>query len=451
MQIKKRFYAAFLVVLLTASSLLIFICLNILSTSHTNPRIPIPNDTKWIIRLDAESYIKKEVYSTLFTEKDDAFIQQLKDMYEQNTNVDSKKKSLQIDFQEDIVVYGLERDNKNLLVIAVQTRNNDAFNEHISEYCKSNQIGKAEGNHAIFISQLRGKKSSKKELEGYLTEIFQSPVVELIKEAPEKNEFITLDFKKLPAKSGISNLSLSIQHQDEEINLEGELGYAKKLEPGLKFGLKPKGVYIYSRFISERLPDTLLNFLPAGIPHFKDIQAYAIDFTGTYLEDPKDSLPSIVGYLPIPVVNLIIQTKNKCNVDDLWSAFPKSVRGKNKTLNFGNTIFYLKQLSENAYFIGTDPSAIIPYSGNDIFFIKGHLEKSTKIYGGTFVTAFIENMGPVKAFNDFLKSTKSVSIEIKPKKGTHYSLTGKIQFKDKKHPLHEMSKMFLGMRFFEEF
>lgn len=451
MQIKKRFYAAFLVVLLTASSLLIFICINILSTSHTNPHIPIPNDVKWIIRLDAESYIKKEVYNTLFTEKDDAFIQQLKNIYEQNTNVDSKKKSLQIDFQEDIVIYGLKRDDKNLLVIAVQTRNSSAFNEHISEYCKSNQIGKAEGHHALFINQLSGKKSSKKELKGYLDQVFQAPVVELHKATPEKNEFITFDLKKLPPSSGFSNLNLSIQHQDEEINLEGELGYDKKLEPGLKFGLKPKGVYIYSRFISERLPDTLLNFLPAGIPHFKDLQAYAVDFTGTYLEDPKDSLPSIIGYLPIPVVNLIIQTKNKCNVDDLWKAFPKSVQGKNKTLNFGNTVFHLKQLSENSYFIGVDPSAIIPYSGNDVFFIKGHLEKSTKVYGGTFVTAFIENMGPVKAFNDFLKSTESVLIEIKPKKGTKYSLTGKIQFKDKKHPLHEMSKMVLGMRFFEEF
>nr|WP_294860466.1 hypothetical protein [uncultured Fluviicola sp.] len=447
MQIKKRFYAAFLVVLLTASSLLIFICINILSTSHTNPRIPIPDDAKWIIRLDAESYIKKEIYNTLFTEKDDAFIQQLKEIYEQNTNVDSKKKSLQIDIQEDAVIYGWEHDGKKLMVISVQTRNSAAFNEHISEYCKSNQIGKAQGHDAIFISQLSGKKSSKKELEGYLAHIFQTPVVELHKAAPEKNEFITIDLKKLPAKSLFSSVNLSIQHQDEEINLEGVFTYTKKLEPGLKFGLKPKGVYIYSRFISERLPDTLLNFLSASLPHFKDIQAYAIDFSGTSLEDPKDSLPSIVGYLPVPVVNLIIRTKNKSNVDDLWKAFPKSVQGKNKTLNFGSTVFHLKQLSENTYFIGTDPSAIIPYSGDDVFFIKGHLEKSTKLYGGTFVTAFIENMGPVKAFNDFLKSTESVSIEIKkPKTGINYALTGKIKFKDHKHPLHEITKMILGVR-----
>jgi hypothetical protein len=450
MQIKKRFYSAFLVVLLTLSSLLIFICVKILSTSQNNPHIHIPADAKLMIRLDAESYIKKEVYNTLFTEKDDAFIQELRTMYSQNTNEDSKKQSLSIDFQEDVVLYELERDGKNLLVIALQTQNSATFNEHISEYCKSNQRGKAVGKNAIFISQLSGKKSTPAELDDYLHDIFQAPMIELQKAAPEKNEFIAMDFKKLPSSSGFSSLNLSIQHQDEEINLEGQLKYPKKLEAGLKFGLKPKGVYIYSRFISERLPDTLLNFLPPGIPHFKDIQAYAVDFSGTYLEDPKDSLPSIVGFLPIPVVNLIIQTKNNCDIADLWNAFPKSVRGKNNTLNFGNTVFHLKQLSENTYFIGIDPSAIIPYSGNDVFFIKGHLEKSTRVYGSTFVTAVIENMGPVKAFNDFLKSTESINIEIKHEKGTDYSISGKIKFKDKKHPLHEMTKMVLGLRFFDQ-
>lgn len=82
MQIKKRFYAAFLVVLLTASSLLIFICLNFLSNNQNNPVVPIPKDSQWILRMDAESFIKTEIYTTLFTEKDDAFVQQVKDLIE---------------------------------------------------------------------------------------------------------------------------------------------------------------------------------------------------------------------------------------------------------------------------------------------------------------------------------------------------------------------------------
>ncbi|WP_430406893.1 hypothetical protein [Fluviicola sp.] len=450
MQIKKRFYAAFLVVLLTVSSLLIFICINMLSTSHTNPRIPIPDDAKWMIRLDAESYIKKEIYNTLFTEKDDAFIQQLKDIYEQNTNIDSKKKSLQIDFQEDAVVYGLERDGKNFLVIAVQTRNSAVFNEHISEYCKSNQIGRAQGHDAIFISQVSGEKSSKKELEGYLAKLVQAPVIELRKAAPEKNEFIALDVKKLPANSGFSSIKLSIQHQDRSINLDGSITYPKKLSPPMKFGLKPKGVYVYSRLIPEKLPDTLLNFLPDGLTTFKDVQAFALDFNGTYLEDTKDSMPDNYGFLLVPTMNLIIQTKSSCDVRELWNAFPKSVQGTNLSLNFGNTIYHLKQLSPNTYFIGVDPRSIIPYNGNEILSINGNLEKITKVYGGVFVTAVIENLGPVKLFNEFLKSTEFVQLKVGKKQGTNYSLQGQIKFKAEKHPLHEMTKMAFGMIQFAE-
>lgn len=449
MQIKKRFYAAFLVVLLTASSLFIFICLNFLSTSQNNPLVPIPEDAKWVLRLDAESFVKKEVYNTLFAEKDDAFILKVRELMDKNFNGESDKKSLRIDPREDIVLYSIDRNDKSFILIAVQTNDASAFSNNITAYCKANQAGSAKGRCGLFIQQIKGKVD-RQELSTMLLNILNKPFKELKKAAPEKNEFIAMDIKKLPAKSGFSSMNLSIQHQDKAINLEGEITYQKKLHPNLKFGLKSSGVYIYSRFIPEALPDTLLSFLPKGLPHFKDIEAYAIDFKGTYLEDPKDSLPSIIGFLPTPVMNLIIQTKNTCKVEDLWEAFPQSVRRPNLTLNFGNTVFHLKQLSANTYFIGVDPDAVIPYSGDDVFFIKGHLEKSTKIYGSTFVTAFIENMGPVKAFNDFLNSSESINIEIKSKQGNRYTISGQINFKKDKHPLHEMSKMVSGMPFFEQ-
>ena len=436
--------------LLTASSLLIFICLNLLSTNQNNPLVPVPNDANWIIRLDAESFIKKEVYNTLFAEKDDAFIVQVRELIEKNLNNDSDKKSLQIDFQEDIVLFNVDRNDKSYLLIAVQTQNTKAFSENIPAYCKPNQAGEAKGNCGLFIQQTKGKKD-RAELEKVLQNVLNGPFKELQKAAPEKNEFIALKLNKLPENSGFSSMELSIQHQDKSINLEGEITYPKTVHRPLKFGLKPEGVYIYSRFIPEALPDTLLSFLPEGLPHFKDIEAYAVDFKGTYLEDPKDSLPNIVGFLPTPVMNLIIQSKHACKVEDLWKAFPESVRRPNLTLNFGNTIFHLKQLSATTYFIGVDPNAVTPYSGNDVFFIKGHLEKSTKIYGSTFVTAFIENMGPVKAFNDFLSSSKSIDIQIKHQKGTVYAISGKINFKQDKRPLHEMTKMVFALSQLELF
>ena len=122
MQIKKRFYAAFLVVLLTASSLLIFICLNILSSNQNNPLVPVPDDANWVLRLDAESFVKKEVYNTLFADKDDAFILKVRELIDKNFDGESNKKSLHIDPREDIVLYSIDRNNKSYLLIAVQTK-----------------------------------------------------------------------------------------------------------------------------------------------------------------------------------------------------------------------------------------------------------------------------------------------------------------------------------------
>ncbi len=449
MQIKKRFYAAFLVVLLTASSLLIFICLNILSSHQNAPTVPLPEDAVWTLRLDAESFVKKEVYNILFAEKDDAFIQKVRELVEKNFNGESGKKSLHIDPQEDLVLYGINRGENSYLLVAVQTKDPQAFSNHIGAYCKKSQAGSARANCGLFIQQTKGT-ANRQELESVLLKILAQPFQALPKAAPEKNEFIALNLNKLPAKTGFSSMNLSVQHQDEVINLEGTVSYPKKLHAPLKFGLKPSGLYVYSRFISGALPDTVLNFLPEGLPHLNDIEAYALDFRGTSLEDTKDGLPSYIGFLPTPVMNLIIRSKNDCKVEDLWQAFPESVRRPNLTLNFGTTVFQLKQLNSNTYFIGVDPEAIIPYSGSDVFFIKGKLEKSTKVFGSSFVTIFIENMGPMKSLNDFLKSSESIDIQIRHKQADKYAINGKVQFKKGKLPLHEMSKLIFGFIDFME-
>ncbi|MDR0801859.1 hypothetical protein [Fluviicola sp.] len=449
MQIKKRIYAAFLVVLLTASSLLIFICINLLSNSYNNPFVPIPRDSKWVIRIDAESFVKTEIYHTLFTEKDDAFIQQVRDLVERSTNENLKKKSLFINFQEDIVLYGLERNHKNFLVTAVQTFDGPAFSRNILDYCKVSQTGGAKDHCGIYIHQIKGEKASESELKAVLNDILSAPLKELHKAAPEKNELIAVSWNNHTRENGFSATDLSIQYQDNEINLEGKLAYTKKLPSGLKFGLAPKGVYIYSRMEMGSLPDTLFQFFPKNLPHFTEIQGYAVDLNGTALEDSRDSLPNFFGYLPVPVMNLIVRTKNNCNVEDLWKAFPASVRRENLRLNFGNISFQLKQLSPDTYFIGVNPDAVISYSGNDVFFIKGRFEKASQIYGSSFLTSIIENMAPVKAFNNFLKSMRFVRIDIKPGKGDQYIVSGKIQFRNKKQPLHELSKMILGLGAFE--
>lgn len=449
MQIKKRIYAAFLVVLLTASSLLIFICINLLSNNHSNPFVPIPKDSRWVVRMDAESFVKTEIYHTLFTEKDDAFIQQVRDLIERASNSNSDKKPLFIDFQEDIVLYNIERNNKGFLVIAVQTLNGPAFSRNIADYCRINQTGGAKDRCGIYVHQVKGEKASTSELKTVLNDVLNAPFRELHKAVPEKNEFIAVNWKNTPGESGFSAADVSIQYQNSEINLEGTLTYPKKPAPALRFGLNPKGVYIYSRLQVGSLPDTLLQFFPKDLPHFTDIEAYAVDLNGTALEDSKDSLPNFYGYLPVPVMNLIVQTKSDCKVEELWKAFPASARRENLRLSFGEISFQLKQLAPNCYFIGVDPKAVVPYSGNDIFFVKGKLEKATQIYGGTFVTAIIENSGPVKAINDFLKSTRSIRIDLKLGKGNQYVVNGNIQFREKRQPLHELSKMVFGLGVFE--
>ena len=445
MQLKKRIYSTFVVLLLIASGIMIFLCTNFLSPHTETPEIPLPSNTDWVIRLDVEKLMKQEVYNTLFSKKDEQLLNQLRAMMDERSENEFGAKKLHINLNEDFVFYQFRKNAKRFVAISLKTSDPESFNAQSKKLKDPNLAGMANGSNAVFLMQQSGGKTSKSEFESIFNAIFQSPHRKFKKQISE-NEFFTFEISNLSKAVDLNNTTLSVLFEENKLNLEGKTIYTSTTTENLHFGLKAKGLCLYSQLIPEKLTDTLLYFLPDSLPHFKDIQAFAVDFQGTYLEDPIDELPNLVGFLPTPVMNLIIQTKAPCKVEDLWKSFPEKVRKKNLELDLGHTIYYFRQLNPNTYFIGVDPRAVIPYSGKEIFSLSGNLLKTTQVFGSTFVTTFIENMGPIKAINEFLSSSKHINLTISKSKGQTCNIKGEIQFKADKHPIHEMTKLVIGMR-----
>jgi hypothetical protein len=181
------------------------------------------------------------------------------------------------------------------------------------------------------------------------------------------------------------------------------------------------------------------------LKQFKDIESFIIDFQGTYLEDPTDSLPSVLGFLPTPIMNLIVRTKKPCNIEDFWQFFPEKIKQGKNVLNFGNVVYQLKQLNPYTYFIGVDVTSINSNVSQDLLSIQGTLSNMIHIQGSNFVTTFIENMRPIKALNEFLSSTKNIDIVVKQRKGNENQLSGNITFGSSKHPIHEITKLLVSL------
>jgi hypothetical protein len=256
---------------------------------------------------------------------------------------------------------------------------------------------------------------------------------------------MAMQVNDVPENALLKSLNASIQYKDESLMLNGKLEFIPTAGKPLDFGLNHKGLSISSRIVPSFIVDTVLHFLPSKLKQFKDIESFIIDFQGTYLEDPTDSLPSVLGFLPTPIMNLIVRTKKPCNIEDFWQFFPEKIKQGKNVLNFGNVVYQLKQLNPYTYFIGVDVTSINSNVSQDLLSIQGTLSNMIHIQGSNFVTTFIENMRPIKALNEFLSSTKNIDIVVKQRKGNENQLSGNITFGSSKHPIHEITKLLVSL------
>lgn len=445
MQIKKRLSNAINLVLLASASILIFIATYFFSSYQTDSAFPIAKNANWIVRIDAETLLRQEAYNVLLGQKDNVFLKQLQKILTEGGENKSTSK-LNINLKEDFIFYQFTHANNQILAIAFKTTNNQAFNDNINEFLSKNQAGAAEGDNALIFLQSSNQKATKSQLNKVLLKILNQAPTLIKHKNPEKNEFLTVHLAKNNKRPTVSTLDLSFQFQKEQLILDGKTTFNSVESEALQFGLNHKGLFISSRVIPQALTDSVLHFIPKELNHFKEITAFALDFQGTFLEDPTDSLPNVFGFLPTPIMNMIVRTKNPCSVTDLWASFPEKIKQPHLTLDFGETIYTLKQLSANNYFIGIDPNSVITSSSNAVFKMEGKLINTINIQGSTFVTTFIENMRPIKAMNEFLSGITNLNITIAESKSHNHSITGTIQFKEGKHPVHELTKLIVSLK-----
>ena len=443
MQLKNRIFAAILVLLLTGANLAMLKLIDILDETKPTLHVPIPENVNWKLRVNLKTIVKKELYTVFFEEDDREILNQIRTQVQERLESQNKKPSIYLNLEDDIVLYSIDVNHANFFAYLLQTKNSEKFNQNVPAYLNRNQAAVALGSNALFITQKSGKHLTPEQLKTLAYKWIHATQETFNYPAERKDEILEIAVNNMHNTVRFKNLYLRMSQQKQAFNFEGNIIYPEPIRESMPFTLKSKGVFLYSRFIPKQIPDTLINFLPKGLPHFKNISSFAIDYQGMSLEEPMDSLPHFVGQMLIPKMNLIIRAGEPVKIEDLWKEFPNNVQKPNLTLLFGNTTYYMKQLDNTTYFIGIDPSSVVPFKGDDLFILNGDLRKSTKVYGGTFITAIIENMGPMKALNEFWNSTNKFNVSVQKSKNTTYKINGKIDFKDDHFPLHELAKLLL--------
>ena len=442
MQLKKRLLAIAAVISLTVFSFLLFSLLQLFGKQAPLEEVPIAKDTAWMLKFDASNFWKEEAYTVLFDQKDEQFLKTLKQLSDEKFTKENQA-SLGINLYTDVIVCGLQQNDKSYTILLVDLIEAKAFEQNIASYLSQQQLGGICKNTGIII--IPSNKTSKEELKQILQMWQKSPLMKRESINFEKEDLFAYKQLTNTSSSPFEQLEFGVKHDQQRIEINGKCQFQSGSIEAFNFDLKPTGFYFASRIIPLNFEDTLNKYLPLGSFQFSKINGIVMDFNGIYLEEAKEGVPDLYGYLPIPKMNLIVSCEHPISIESILKACPDAILGAENTLNFGETDYQLKQLDAHTVYIGIDPSTVIKKPQKELLKIKGELRHLITIDGSTFIASLAQNLGPMRVGNEFIKSTKMIDLNVVQTKQNQYRIHGELTFNLGKQPLHEISKFLLAL------
>lgn len=446
MQIKSRILTGISVIFITSAGIACFWILNFFGFNESNNSVPLPKTTDWIIRADAVSFVKKELYTVLFESKDDQLLVSLQELFDKTRKIKGNRGPLYINYNSNIVLYGTHVGDATFSAVLFQLERPSIFQKNISSYLKSNQKADVNGSTALILTQTGGKKIDSKQFKSIVHQYVNSQLTNLNDVKQTENELMTIMINKTSEKIGVQNLKFGISPSKSSIDFKGSLSYTKAQINEFNYDVKVSGCHIFSKIVPAGLTDTLNKLIPLGDFKFSEIQGIALDYNGISLEETKEGLPSFAGYLPVPSINLVVSCKKPVSIEQIWNLCPKSIQEPNFTLNFGTIRYVLKQLDAHTIFVGIDPNSVLSKENAALVQMNGNLSKLTLVRGSSFVSAIVQNMGPIKTGNDFFSSSSGIDFKMTQLTDGNFQLKGKIDFKEGKFPLNEVTKLLIGLK-----
>lgn len=401
--------------------------------STKTDKIPVPEKYNWMVHMDAANFWKKEVYTVLFEAKDVAFLNQLRTFLEEKLNNEEEKKyPLAISMNSTVIIVQFDYHNKQYVATCFDVTNPEKFLMNSQHIVTDQQVSGTHENKGIILTSL-SPDNSKINCDHALHYLLRSK--ERTIKAKQKTS-IQLTVNTQEAKGEITLLLT-----ENSVRFKGKLNLSKTIQPS-KFGMKAAGFTLQTNYIPTEINQFISNYTSNKYISLPKITSCRVDYLGLQLADEKPGLLAVMGYVPIPKMNAIISFKNPITVAQFASLFPESVRESNELLNFGSVTYSLRQLDANTLFIGCDPAVVLKQKEKSLVTLRGDLNQLMKIDGNAFIAGFIQNMPPVKATSDFLKTIAASSLRIIPTSHKNeYTVNGSIAFKNEKQAINEFAKL----------
>lgn len=443
MQVKNRWGKLIVLLSFTALAIMLLTLQQLFSKQREDSSFPLPENTLWTMRINAAEFWQSEAYEVLFEAKDELLLDQIRNEIEKQQTRTAEGGSLGIDPHTDVILAAYPAKSKPVIVLIVQLSDELAFAKSINKRLNNTSFGFIQDQNGIVI--IGNKNTSSNDLQSIAYQ--WKTASQLKRSSIAKNDKGLVYFKQWAndGKSLIQETNFTVEQKEQTIHLDGTCQYKEGRVSALNYDLNASGFYLSSRIIPIHLKDTLNKYLPLGSFKFTDITGIVMDYQSVFLEEAKANLPEIFGYLPIPRMNLIIQSKQKISIQEIIASCPESIRGTENTLNFGETDYQLVQLDDFTIFIGLDPTKVVRRPQNNLLSIQGKVQALLRVDGSGFMTAMIQNLGPIKKGKQFLETTEAITFTVSRAVNDTYLMNGTIRFKAGKYPLTELTRFWFSM------
>ncbi len=427
---------------------MLYVSHNILLEKANDNLQHIPENARFVMRLDSRELIKKSLFSVFLESKDVEAVNLIQESFTKRLQKSKAGMGDGIDYLSDIILFEVPFEHDRLLGVLVNLKDEEAFQKQFSRseyvFAFNNKVG------VIFIDQIELQKKQKAVLQKYAQKIVSNSN-NMTRQHWNKNrnegQFFNTEsqigFWTKNTYFGHSNTFFSLQNRSLELSGNFDLNQQRKKEVRpVQYIIHPDGLHFSSAMLPQTVNDSLQIWFNKYAVSLPTIQQISLNYKGLKFESYSD------GFSIVPQIELVLTFDKPTSIKDLLLTTKLSDNFNYKVhtnfIAFQHERLYFKQLNQYSCYIGVSAIPNISSTKKELFLaVQGSLDALVTVNGGGLMSSFLEMLPLYLASKNLANSTDFIDIQLQKKSETHAQLTGELRFKKDAYPMNELIKFLL--------
>ena len=427
---------------------MLFVSRTILNQKSNNNLNHIPQNARFVMRIDTRELVKKSLFSVFLESRDEDAVNLIQESFTKRLQKSGEGKDDGIDYFSDILLFEIPFKSEHILGVLVNLTNSETFNQQMSSssfvYAWKDDVG------VVFIDQLglqQKHETSLRKLAKSIVENSQKVVYQKWDHKRKSGQFFDTEshagFWTRNTYFGHSSTHFNLYKRSLTLRGAFELNEQRKSEvQPIHHVVKPNGFHFSSALLPKTVNDSIQHWLHKFSVNIPPIQQISMNYRGIKIDTYSD------GFSIVPQIELTLVFNKPTNIKailatkSLSSNFNYSVQSN--FIAFQHERLYFKQLTPYSFYLGVSSEPqIIPLKRETFLSIKGKLNALVTVDGGGLMASFLEMLPIYLASKNLATKTEFINIQVYKKLPAKAILDGELRFTEDSYPMNELIKFLL--------